>query len=207
MDNRRGAVRSLRSTALQELTAAQDRVAEADQAYVRRISELEQAWQQLHGEVGRGEHRGGPLGAMSLYEHVVVFKGQDVQLQDLSSAEMKRGENHYYLYLIWRKGYTDCESFAFAEYTEQQVHSFELAIRNAVIREEEVCADRATSVRTVEAELAAARANTGPGQAARQHLAAVRARQDNDEKLSQALAELNTVLDRWEQRSGRRPPA
>ncbi|PIA98519.1 hypothetical protein, partial [Streptomyces sp. HG99] len=168
LDQHRDAVRSLRSTARQELRAARDRVAEVDQAYARQIRELEQAWQQEHEDVGRGEH-GGSLGAVSLYKHVLVFKERDMPLKDLSSVEMKRDESHYYLYLIWPKGYKDYESFAFAEYTEQQVLDLEAAITNAVISEKETCADRAASIRTIEAKLAAARADTGPRQAARQH--------------------------------------
>ncbi|MFG2556977.1 hypothetical protein [Streptomyces sp. NPDC048581] len=143
---------------------------------------------------------------MSLYQHVVVFKGEDVPLKGLA-VEMKRGENHHYLYLTLPQGYQDFETFAFDEYAEHQVHSFELAIRNAVIAEEGTCAEREASIRTVEAHLAAARADTGPKQSAREHLDSVRARQDNDGKLNQALAELGTALDRWEQRTGRRPPA
>ncbi|MDG9709480.1 hypothetical protein [Streptomyces sp. DH10] len=204
LDDRRKEVRSLRSTAAQELMAAQNGVNEADQAYARRISELEQTWQRLQEEAGRGDQRAEPLGAMWLYEHVVVFKGKDVPLKGLS-VEVRRGESHYYLYLIFPKGYKDYETFAYAEYTEDQVHRFELAIHNAIMKEEDVRADRAASVRTIEAELAAARADTGPQQAG-QHLAKVRNRQKNDEKLSLALAKLKEALDHWEQRTGRRPP-
>lgn len=77
----------------------------------------------------------------------------------------------------------------------------------AIINEREDWARLAASIRAVEAELADARADTGPRQAARQQLAALRVRQDSDEKLKRAEAEIKTVLDRWEQRTGRRPAA
>ncbi|MGW6521741.1 hypothetical protein [Streptomyces sp. NPDC054962] len=204
LDSCRDAVRSLRSATLRGLKEAQDRVTEADQAYEQRIGELEQAWQHLQENLGRGEYRNTTLGAMSLYEHMVVFKGQDVPLKGLS-VEVKRGESHYYLYLTVPKGYQDFETFAHAEYAEHEVFSFESAIRNAVIGEEEACAERAASIRTVEAQLAAARADTGPKLSARQHLEAVRAQQDNDEKLSRALTELDAALDRWQELTGHRP--
>ncbi|MFF3457062.1 hypothetical protein ACFYXH_22615 [Streptomyces sp. NPDC002730] len=84
---------------------------------------------------------------------------------------------------------------------------FELAIHNAVVAENHFRAQQTASIRTKEAELASARADTGPQEAARRDLAAVRARQDDDQKLTKALAELEAARDRWEGITGRRPPA
>lgn len=120
--------------------------------------------------------------------HVAVLKEQDVPLKGLS-VEWVRGENHFYLCLTLPTGRQGFEEFAYAEYTESRIRGFETEIRNAVIDEEEVHATRAAGVRAIEAELAGARADTGPGQAARQHLDAVLARQKDGTKLNQAMEE------------------
>jgi hypothetical protein len=52
----------------------------------------------------------------------------------------------------------------------------------------------------------AARADTGPQEAARRRLEAVTARQREDKRIGAALARLEDARDEWEAVTGRRPP-
>lgn len=204
LDAARRAVRTLRTTARRELAGARNEVDRAERAYRRRIEVLEQRLEHLREDPGRGRLITG-LGPVSLHEHVLVFLGNDVTLAGLQ-VRFERGRTDNYLYVTLPGGHTDLARYPVADRAEDEVRRFGVTVRNAIVAENRLRERQAASIRKTEAELVAARADTGPQEAARRRLEAVTARQREDKRIGAALARLEDARDEWEAVTGRRPP-
>ncbi|WEO93557.1 hypothetical protein A6P39_005735 [Streptomyces sp. FXJ1.172] len=200
----RAAVRTLRGTARQEESEARSRVAQAERAYDRRIDTLERKLAQLE-RPGRGAYDSG-LGELTLYRHVLLFKGKEIPLAGLGVRfELARNTDTMYIHLKRPDGRAELSEFAHETFPEDQVRRFGVRIENAVAAENTLRDRRPETIRRTKSELQDARADTADKDHAREALERVRARHSDNPRLTKALAELEAARDRWRHLTGHRP--
>ncbi|MFB7509815.1 hypothetical protein [Streptomyces broussonetiae] len=200
----RAAVRTLQGTARQEESQAQIRATQAERAYDRRIDALERKLEQLE-RPGRGAYDTG-LGDLSLYRHVLLFKGKEIPLAGLGVRfDLARNTETMYIHLKRPEGWADLSEYAHETFPEDQVRRFGVRIENAVAAENAFRDLLPEAIRKTGSDLADARADTAEKDGARAALERVRARHSDGPLLAKALAELEAARDRWQRLTGRRP--
>ncbi|MFF8451852.1 hypothetical protein ACF06Q_29790 [Streptomyces leeuwenhoekii] len=200
----RSAVRQLDRAARRERWQALAGVQRAEWAYRRRIRQVEAELWRL-----RTPHRGeriGQLGDITLYEHALVVREDEVPLADLQVRfELARSAHWSYVYLTQPDGRERMERYEDQAHPEDAVRRFTVQIQNAVAATDRLQQQRAEEISACEAELRAARKATAPVEAAQEKLAEIRARHDADLELPHARAALEDARSAWADLTGRRP--
>ncbi|MDX2407344.1 hypothetical protein NJO91_29990 [Streptomyces microflavus] len=166
----------------------------------------------------RGAERG-RLGGLVLYEHAVLIfsEGRGLPLAGLQ-ARVDRSERDLWLYihpaddspelvrLPHRRDPTTAPEEIVEIFDEGQVRGFEMKINAAAAAEERFREGLPAQLAQAREELAEARKDTGPLQAAEQSRADVMDRNRTDPRRKEALANLTAARNDWKNLTGRRPP-
>ncbi|MCG7527138.1 hypothetical protein MHW47_22165 [Streptomyces sp. OfavH-34-F] len=187
-------------------------LAEAD--YRRGVRVLEQEIKELL-EPGWGRLVKGPVGDITLYEHVVKVTGRSLAVIPLAGLKaVFRSDPTYMIDLTEPGGRTHRAKYPRrrdpddqgAFFTSEQLSDFTLDILNAAADEHEFLAQRQTRLPQARQELKAARSDTEARDEALENLRAVCAWQKADPRRKELLAELDAERSRWQQLTGKMPP-
>ncbi|MGW6890389.1 hypothetical protein ACWGKK_36525 [Streptomyces chartreusis] len=211
----RNKARDVSRRAAQAESAALAALASAQDAYERRLRQVEQQLARLRSP-GAGARLDG-LGELVLFKHIlVVTSGAKTRSIELAGLDVRfdTGRTNHSIYLtdvtgrVFRAKYPhvlpamdDQQRF-----DEDAVRDFAVAIQNAVADENSFRARIPHQLTQAEAELEEARADTHTQEAARKQLTLVRQRNRQDPSRKVADSELEKALQNWETLTGRRPP-
>ncbi|MFH9939036.1 hypothetical protein ACH4OT_06890 [Streptomyces murinus] len=206
LDRARGALRGLERTVRKELAGARGAVDTAATAHRRRVRDAEERIARLR-DPGRGGYRD-ELGALSLYEHVLVVSTDDFS-GDLPLHEIAVRSDHTrtagHLYLVGPDGRQHLVTYATADIAEEHVRKFVVDVHNAIAAAKSFQRDRPAQLRQAKADLHQATNDTSEQENAQLHLKEVTARQSGDLRIPAARQDLAAAHDRWQELTGHRP--
>ncbi|MEU9712631.1 hypothetical protein AB0E21_29090 [Streptomyces sp. NPDC047967] len=185
--------------------------------YEQRVGKLRREVALLE-DPGRGAERG-RLGGLVLYEHAVLIVpvGRELPLAGLQ-ARVDRSERDLWLYihpaddspelvrLPHRRDPATAPDEIVEIFDEEQVRGFEMKINAAAAAEKRFRHGLPAQLAQAREELAEARKDTGPLQAAEQSRADVMDHIRTDPRRKEALANLAAERNAWQDLTGRRPP-
>ncbi|MFD8692710.1 hypothetical protein [Streptomyces sp. NPDC059651] len=213
--SRRHDLRTLTKEARQAERTAKQKANRAQAQYRQDVRALEK---EIDGLLrpGRGRLVKGPVGNITVYEHVVEMTGQDPAVIPLAGLKaVFRSDPTYMIDLTEPSGRThrakyprhrdpDDESAPF--FTSEQLSDFTLDILNAAADEHDFLARQSVRLPQVREELEAAQANTAARDEALENLRRVCAWQKANPRRKTVLAELDAERRRWQELTGRMPP-
>ncbi|MGQ4353061.1 hypothetical protein [Streptomyces drozdowiczii] len=211
----RAALRAVDKEAAQAERSAKQKADRAQAAYRQDIRRLEKEIRTLL-DPGRGRLVKGPVGDITVYEHVVELTGQASAVIPLAGLKaVFRSDPVYMIDLTEPAGRTyrvkyprrrepGDENASF--FTSEQLSDFTLDILNAAADEHEYRAGQNARLPQARQELAAARADTAARDEALKNLRTVCAWQKNNPRRKTLLADLDKERHQWQQLTGVTPP-
>ncbi|MFJ6437299.1 hypothetical protein [Streptomyces sp. NPDC091416] len=205
---------TLAKEARQAERAAQRKADRAETGYQQEIRALEKEIRVLL-DPGRGRLVKGPVGDITVYEHVVELAGQSGVIPLAGLKAVFRSDPTYMIDLTEPSGRThrakyprrrdpDCENASF--FTSEQLSDFTLDILNAAADEYEFRARQSSRLPQARKELEIARADTSARDEAVENLRTVCAWQKTNPRRETVLADLDAERHRWQQLTGKIPP-
>ncbi|MFD5730352.1 hypothetical protein ACFWMT_30150 [Streptomyces sp. NPDC058368] len=213
--SRRRDLRAVDKEAAQAERTAKQEADRAEVAYRQDIRVLEKEIKAL-SDPGKGRLVKGPIGDITLYEHVVVLSGQSPAVIPLVGlTAVFRSDPVYMIDLTEPGGRTrrakyprhrdpDDENAPF--FTSEQLSDFTLDILNAAADEHEFRARQKTRLPQARKELETARADTAARDEALENFRTVCAWQKNNPRRKTLVADLDAERHRWQQLTGKMPP-
>ncbi|WP_327713172.1 hypothetical protein OG912_37030 [Streptomyces sp. NBC_00464] len=213
--SRRRDLRAVDKEAAQAERTAKQKADRAEVEYRQDVRALER---EIDGLLrpGRGRLVKGPVGDITVYEHVVEMTGQSPAVIPLAGLKaVFRSDPTHMIDLTEPGGRThrakyprrrdpDDEKAPF--FTSEQLSDFTLDILNAAADEYEFLARQNARLPQARKELEAAQANTASRDEALENLRTVCAWQKDNPRRETLLADLDAERCRWQQLTGKMPP-